>query len=413
MSPFGKRKWWKLLAFAATGLLLVGLAACGGDDEEEGGEAGGAGEPGFHTVTIEPGQPIKIGISSVLSGDLESLGLPIAQAAELTGKDVEIEGFTIEFVRRDDQCSAEGGVSAATQLIEEGVVAVVGPICSSSVVAAQPEYERAGVTHISPSSTAVVVVEPARGTPFKTTLRIPANDALQGRAQARFAYEVLGARTAYIVHDTDVYGTGLADVFEREFKALGGKIVGRQGYEKRTTDFSAVVTAIQEANPDLVYHSGFYAEATPFIQQLRRVNKDVLFLSGDGVRDDEFLRGAGADAEGAYVSQPSPPAPGPAYEEFARRYQEEYGEDPADSPFTAEAYDAATVIIEALKKVARKEGENLVIDLGELNEAIRATEIEGASGAVKFGENGDNVAKEDIKISFYVVRNGRFEPVES
>jgi len=102
MSPFGKRKWWKLLAFAATGLLLVGLAACGGDDEEEGGEAGGAGEPGFHTVTIEPGQPIKIGISSVLSGDLESLGLPIAQAAELTGKDVEIEGFTIEFVRRDD-----------------------------------------------------------------------------------------------------------------------------------------------------------------------------------------------------------------------------------------------------------------------------------------------------------------------
>lgn len=406
MRTHRRGRWKATLFLALAAALSVAVVACGGDDE--GGDSGA----GFKTVTIQAGQPIKIGVSSVLSGDLESLGVPIAQAAELAGKDVEIQGFRIEFVRRDDGCSAEGGVTAATQLIQEGVVAVVGPICSSSVVAAQPEYEKAGVTHISPSATAVVVVEPARGKPFATTLRIPANDGLQGVAQAKFAYETLGARTAYVVHDTDVYGTGLADSFTKEFERLGGKILGRDGYEKRATDFSAVVTKIQQQNPDLVYHSGFYAEATPFIQQLRRNLPDVKFLSGDGVRDDEFLRGAGKDAEGAYLSQPSPPAPGPAFDDFAAKYREAYGDDPSDSPFTAEAYDAATVIIRALQQVAEKDGNNLRIDLRKLNEAMRAQKFDGASGPVEFGDNGDNVGKANIEISFYVVRNGRFEPAQ-
>jgi len=403
----GPRRWRWMLLVALTAVLTAAMVACGGDDEE-----GGTSAAGFKTVTIQAGQPIKIGISSVISGDLESLGVPIAQAAELAGKDVEIQGFSIAFVRKDDGCSSEGGVNAATQLIQEGVVAVVGPICSSSVVAAQPEYEKAGITHISPSATAVVVTAPARGTPFATTLRIPANDGLQGIAQAKFAYEKLGARKAYIVHDTDVYGTGLADSFAKEFQRLGGTIVGREGYEKRTTDFSSVVTKIQQQNPDLVYHSGFYAEATPFIQQLRRVLPNVKFLSGDGVRDDEFLRGAGKDAEGAYLSQPSPPAPGPEFDTFKKKFQEAYGEDPSDSPFTAEAYDAATVIVRALQEVAQKDGNNLRIDLRKLNEAMRKQKFAGASGPVEFGENGDNIGKASIEISFYVVRNGKFEPVQ-
>lgn len=405
MQSSGRRWRTAALLFGLAALLSLGLTACGGDDE-------GEGEAGFRTVTIQAGQPIKIGISSALSGDLESLGVPIAQGAELAGKDVTIEGFRIEFVRRDDGCSSEGGVTAATQLIQEGVVAVVGPICSSSVVAAQPEYEKTGVTHISPSSTAVVVVEPARGRPFLTFLRIPANDGLQGAAQAKFAYEKLGAKTAYVVHDTDVYGTGLADSFAKEFERLGGRILGREGYEKRTTDFASIVTKIQQANPDVVYHSGFYAEATPFIQQLRRAMPNVKFLSGDGVRDDEFLRGAGRDAEGAYLSQPSPPAPGPEFDAFKKKFQEAYGDDPSDSPFTAEAYDAATVIIEALKKVAQKDGDNLKIDLRKLNETMRKMKFTGASGPVEFGENGDNIGKAGIEISFYVVRNGKFEPVQ-
>ncbi len=405
-NPGPRRRMWTLLLALAAAVSLV-MVACGGDDEE-----GGESAAGFKTVTIQAGQPIKIGISSAISGDLESLGVPIAQAAELAGKDVTIEGFSIEFVRKDDGCSSEGGVNAASQLIQEGVVAVVGPICSSSVVAAQPEYEKAGITHISPSATAVVVVEPARGTPYVTTLRIPANDGLQGIAQAKFAYDKLGARTAYIVHDKDVYGTGLADSFAKEFERLGGRILGREGYEKRTTDFSAVVTKIQQQNPDLVYHSGFFAEATPFIQQLRRTLPNVTFLSGDGVRDDEFLRGAGQDAEGAYLSQPSPPAPGPEFDEFKKKFQEAYGDDPSESPFTAEAYDAATVIIRALQEVAEKDGDNLRIDLRKLNEAMRKQKFTGASGPVEFGENGDNIGKAGIEISFYVVRNGKFEPAQ-
>ena len=84
----GPRRWRWMLLVALTAVLTAAMVACGGDDEE-----GGSSAAGFKTVTIQAGQPIKIGISFVISGDLESLGVPIAQAAELAGKDVQIQGF--------------------------------------------------------------------------------------------------------------------------------------------------------------------------------------------------------------------------------------------------------------------------------------------------------------------------------
>jgi ABC-type branched-subunit amino acid transport system substrate-binding protein len=227
------------------------------------------GSAGFTTVTIPAGQPIKIGISSILAGDLESLGVPIAQAAEIAGEGVEIEGHAIEFVRRDDQCTPEGGASAATQLIDEGVIAVVGPVCSGSVIAAQPQYEAAGITHVSPSSTAIASTNPARGAVFQTFLRVTFNDAIQGPAQARFALEELDVTKVYVVHDTDAYGSGLRDAFSAAFEEGGGEVVGVEGYEKQATDFQAIVTNILNSDAELVYFAGFFAEATPFLQQLR------------------------------------------------------------------------------------------------------------------------------------------------
>ena len=401
------RFFWILSVMA---IFAVMLAACGDDDDDD--DDGNGGDVGFETVTIEAGDTIKIGISSVLSGDLESLGLPIAQAAELAGMDATIEGFAVEFIRRDDLCTAEGGPSAATQLIDEGVVAVIGPICSAGVAAAQEVYERAGIPHITPSATAVSLVEPARGSPYATFFRIPTSDGVQGVAQAEFALGELAATSVYIVHDTDVYGDGLATVFERSFTDGGGEVLGKEGYERQTTDFAAIVTNIENAAPDLVYHAGFFAEATPFIQQLRAAMPDVLFLSGDGVRDDEFLAGAGDDAEGAYLSLPTAFEAGGPADAFAAAFEAEYGEAATDSPFTFEAYDAATAIVMALQEAAELDGDALVVDLEALTDAIRGVSFDGASGPIAFGANGDNSARADAEITLYVVEGGEFVTVD-
>ncbi|MGH2608742.1 MAG: branched-chain amino acid ABC transporter substrate-binding protein, partial [Tepidiformaceae bacterium] len=206
--PRHKASWTWLVALIAIVPLLA--VACAGDDDDDDGDVT-YGNAGFKEVRIEAGQPIKLGISSVLSGDLQGLGVPIADAAELAGKDRTIKGHSLEFVRADDQCNADGGVAAATQMLQAGVVAVVGPICSGSVIAAQPQFETAGVTQLSPSSTAVNVTDPDRGQVFQTFLRTTYNDAIQGPVQAEFARETINAATVYVVHDTDAYGQGLAD----------------------------------------------------------------------------------------------------------------------------------------------------------------------------------------------------------
>ena len=409
-----KRAYWSRLHWllAAFALVAVVAVACGGDDadDDDGGDVA-YGSAGFKVVEIAAGAPIKIGVSSVTSGDLKGLGQPIVAAAMLAGEGKTIQGHAIEWVVKDDQCSSDGGASAATQILQEGVVATVGPICSGAVLAAQPQYEQAGVTQISPSSTAHKPTFPDRGQVFQTFLRTTYSDDIQGPAQAKFAYGTLQAKTAYIVYDTDAYGAGLRDAFRAAFEAEGGKIVGSpEGFEKKTTDFKSIVTNIQNAKPDLVYFSGFYAEATPFIKQLRTENKDVKFLAGDGVKNDEFTSGAGADAEGAYLSLPSPVYSGDGYRSFTELFEKATGLKVDSSPFVAESYDAATVIITALERVAEKDGDKLKIDLKKLNEEIRKVELDGAAGKIKFDARGDNVGGE-TPVSLFVIKGGAYEAV--
>jgi branched-chain amino acid transport system substrate-binding protein len=414
MSRGEHRTAWILVLLSLLAVFAVTIAACGDDDDDDdtGGNGGEVtyGNAGFKTIEIAAGQPIKIGISSPISGDLKAIGDPIAAAAALAGDGVEIEGHRIEFIVKDDLCTAEGGASAASQLLAENVVAVVGPVCSGAVLAAQPQYEQAGVTHVSPSSTAHTPTYPQRGQVFQTFLRTTYSDDIQGPAQARFAYNTLKAKTAYIVHDTDAYGSGLADAFSAAFRELGGEILGREGYEKNATDFQSIVTNINNRKPDLVYFAGFFVEATPFIKQLRAVMRDVPFLAGDGVKNDDFIKGAGADAEGSYQTLPSPVYDSPAYNEFGQKYEAKTGQSRDASPFLAEAYDAATVIIRALQQVAKVEGGVLKIDLRELNEAIRNTRIDGASGKIAFDARGENVGGE-TPVSLFKVENGTYVAV--
>lgn len=405
-------------------ILLIGLfaalilAACGDDDDDDdtGGDTGGGdvtyGDAGFKTVEVDSGAPVKIGISSVISGDLKGIGEPVANGAKLASEGKTIKGHAIEWVVKDDLCTPDGGASAATQLLQEKVIAVVGPVCSGPVLAAQPQYEAAGVTHISPSSTAHSPTYPDRGDVFQTFLRTTYSDDIQGPAQAKFAVDTLGAKTAYIVYDTDAYGTGLRDAFRKAFEEAGGKIAGSpEGFEKKQTDFKSIVTNIQSEKPDLVYFAGFYSEATPFIKQLRAENKDVKFLAGDGVKNDEFTKGAGADAEGAYLSLPSPVYTGAAYNTFGEAFEKATGTKRDASPYVAEAYDAASIIIAALDKVATDNGGKLSVDLEKLNDEIRATEMDGASGKIKFDARGENVGGE-TPVSLFQVKGGAYEEIK-
>jgi branched-chain amino acid transport system substrate-binding protein len=398
------------LGFAALAALAAASTACSGDSSSSSSSSGGFTSAGYKAagldqvknVTIDAGATIKIGISSALSGDVKSLGLPIADSAAAAGDGVTIAGHKIEFVREDDLCTPEGGPAAADRLIKAGIVAAVGPICSGGTSASLGIYDKAGITHISPSATAGDLTKPTRPEgPYVTFFRVPVLNSDEANAQAKFSVSTIKAKKAFVVFDTDDYGKDLSNQFQIFFKQQGGAIVGSPaGYEKKQTDFKSIIANIKAAKPDMVYMAGFYAEATPFLQQLRADSdlKTLPFMGGDGIKNDELITGAKDAAENAYLALPG--TTGPKFADYKAKYP---GADSAT--FGPESWDCATIIIEALKKVGKDNGGKLTVDLKALNDAIKNTNLDGASGTIKFGNNGDRAG---ATVRFFQVKSGKY-----
>lgn len=360
-------------------------------------------------VTVDKGATIKIGVSSALSGDAKGLGQPIAQSAELASDGVQVLGHNIEWVEADDLCTPEGGPSAADKLVKANVVAAVGPICSGGTAASLQIYDKAGITHISPSATAGDLTSPARAEgPYVTFFRLPVLNADEANAQAKFALTKLNAKKAFVVFDTDDYGKDLSNQFQTFFKAQGGQIVGSPaGYEKKQTDFKSIIANIKAANPDMVYMAGFYAEATPFLQQLRSDSqlKNLPFLGGDGIKNDELITGAKEAAENAYLALPG--GTGALLQTYQQKFKAKYNGDAASVTFGNESFDAGTIIVQALQKVAKDDGSGkLTIDLKALNDAIKNTTLDGASGKIQFGPNGNRAG---AIVKFFQVKSGKYQ----
>ncbi|HJS26220.1 MAG TPA: branched-chain amino acid ABC transporter substrate-binding protein [Actinomycetota bacterium] len=382
------------LAFA----LAFSLAACGGDD------------PGFEIVEIPSGEPVVIGVSTMLEGELASTGTALRDAATLAGEGVTIAGHEVEFVATDDGCTVDGGGVAAEELVAtDHLVGVVGPSCSDAVLGSQPVFEEAGITHISQLSTNIAMTDPEDREPYPTFLRTAFNDRIQGQQQAAFAERLLGADSAFIVYEAFRYG-GASDTFRTSFP---GELVGDVGFEDEG-EFPDIVSQITEANPDLVYFAGFYPTGIPFVEALRGGGYGGPVLAGDAMYDQKLIDGLGELAEQElYVTLPSPPLGGQEFEDFDSRYQEAYGADPTTTPFSAESFDAARAIILGLQAdgVVEETDGGIEVDLGTLNDAIREVAFDGASGPVRFDDSGDRVAEGLTPVTVFVVRDGAFVPV--
>jgi branched-chain amino acid transport system substrate-binding protein len=380
--------------------LLGALAGC------DSGES----EPAFTDVEIAEGAPIMIGVSTMLEGDLSSTGRALADAAELAGQDVTIAGHPVQFVEANDACTEEGGASAARELADQHVVAVVGPSCSDAVIGSQPVYENAGITHISQLSTNVKTTQPDDRAPFQTFLRTSFNDAIQGEGQADFAEQTLGAESVFIVYEAFRYG-GAVGSFRKAFE---GSFIDDVGFDDKS-EFPDLSARIADAKPDLVYFSGFYPTGIPFVQALRDAGYSGPVLAGDAMYDQQTIERLGTMAEHElYITLPSPKQEGAAFEQFDSSYQTTYGSDPRGTPFAAESYDAATAILNALRAdgvVTESDGGGVQVDEQELNEAIYESSFEGASGPVRFDDKGDRVAEGLSPVTVFVVQDGVFVPV--
>ena len=175
---------------------------------------------------------IKIGVAQPLTGGLAALGKDLANGVQLAVNELNKEGFklngkvvTLELVVMDDKANAQEGVKVAQQLVDAGVIAVIGHLNSGVSIAAAPIYAAKGIAQLAISSNPKFT---ALG--HATAMRLVANDELQARAVGSFAgSQIQGTRFA-VVDDGTPYGKGLADAAADKIKAKK-TIALRQSFE--------------------------------------------------------------------------------------------------------------------------------------------------------------------------------------
>lgn len=370
----------KKLGILAVAVLLAAVLISCGDDASE---------------------TIKIGVAGPQTGDLASYGIPTVHAAELVVKEWNekggIDGQQIELIIEDDVCDPKVSPDVATKLVGDGVVGVIGHICSGATEAALGIYNESGVVVISPSATNPPLTQSGSYPNFNRTI---APDDAQALLEVEFA-KSLGLTKIAILHDKQSYGKGLAE-FAVEFIEADSsmEVVLFEGIEADALSYSAIINKVENAGAEAIIYGGYHPEASKLVTQINEAGLDLVFISDDGVKDDTFIDIAGANAEGVYASGPNDTTSDPIAVAAREGHVATYGEEPG--AFFYNAYAATQALLNAIDKADSTEYADV---LG----ALRSEYVDTSLGSITFDSKGD---AEGVGFTMFQVQNGRYVEVE-
>jgi len=272
-------------------------------------------------------------------------------------------------------------------------VAVVGPSCSSEATPGAPILWKAGLIDVGTSCSAPSLTAPDRKPEYAGFLRTIPSDIDQGRNDAMYVHDVLKAKTVVTIHDGSPYSQQLISVMGKRFTELGGKVLSEEAVAPTDVDMHPVLTRIATEHPDAVYFPVFIAAGAQILRQTKTTPglQKTPLLGGSPFMAADFIEAAKDAVVGFSFANPdkSPDAQGKDYPAFVDRYKKAYGEGPIES-FHANAYDAATLVLTAIKKVAVTDAKgDLYIGRKALRDAAFAAKFDGLSGPIACDSYGE------------------------
>jgi len=346
---------------------------------------------------------VRIGVYEPMTGAMAAGGQMTWEGIELAQKQrPNVLGLPVRLILVDNRSDKVEAATAVTRLVQKDKVhAIIGSYGSALSMSGGPVAQQAKVPVMGCSPTNPLVTI---GNDYY--FRACFIDPFQGRVMAQFAFEKLGAKTAAIIQDVaQDYSVGLANFFREAFIELTGDpkaIVGFTSYQTGDRDFTAQLTYVANAKPDVVFAPGYYADAAVLVTQARSLGLAMPFLGGDTLEAPEFIEIGGKDVEGVYFSTHySADAPiTPASEEFVAIYKSEFNKQP--NTFAALGYDCYMLVLDAIEKAG-------VVDPVAIRDAMAKTkDFVGATGIITLDANGD-ATKSAVVLQ---VQDGEFKLVD-
>ena len=392
------KKLWVLLLMI--GLLTFAVAGCGGSSTPAPapapeGEATGGGE---EAVRFD-GQ-LKIGFMAPMTGSEATYGKDMENAAKLAMAEINAKGGVLGkelvMVTGDDACDPQQATAAASKLVSENVVAVVGGYCSGSTLPTVKIYADADIPFVIVAANSTRLIDENVGKAFMIN-----GTGLHQGEKAVELFNRIGAKKLALVHQGDGYSEDLARITQDLWEAAGNEVVAMEVVNKGEQNFSSIVTSIKSKNPDVVYWTAYFADGGLLIKQLRQGGYTGDIVVGDGSNSPQLLEIAGQASEGVYVTTNPLVEYMPVAKEFIDNYKSAYSQEPG--PYSALAYDGVYLVADAIERAGSVESAGLIQALAD------TPEYQGLSGVISFKD--DNTL-EQSNFVILQAKGGKWELAE-
>jgi branched-chain amino acid transport system substrate-binding protein len=364
-------------------------------------------DPAKDGATI--GDPIKIGLVASQNGENKPWGDDNINGSQMAVDEVNaaggINGHKVQLLLGDSNSTPEQGKSAASKLVNDGIVGMLGEVASGiTKQMAQVAFD-SGVPIVAVGATRTDLAD--IGSNF---FRVCYNDDFQGAVMAKFAWDYLKLKKVALMTDAKLpYSTGLSDSFRKTFEGYGGTIVDEQKYQTTETQFSSYIANLKSKNPEGVFCSGYFTQVGPIVSQMRANGLTVPVFGGDGWDSSELISSGGdAIVGGFFCNHYNSKEDRPEVKKFLADWKAKYPSHPEPgTTMGALGYDSAKLLMDAIKRAMDKGGKTS----RDISAALEdTTDFPGVSGMITLKGQGGNPSKPALVVK--VTKTG-FVPEKS
>lgn len=295
---------------------------------------------------------------------------------------------------------------------DPNIMAYIGTYNSGAAKISMPKLNKAGLLMISPGNTWPGLTKPGIGEANEPMVyqpstkvnyfRVVPTDEIQGSVAAKWASE-MGIKKVYVLHDRELYGKGIAEMFKRSAPKFGITLEGFEGVDPKASNYRSLAIKIKQRNPELVYYGGTtQTNAGQLAKDLKASGAKVKLMVPDGCFENAFIEAAGKEnvEQTAFITfggLPGNQLTGKG-KEFYENYKKKYDNEPES--YAAYSYEAAKVVLNAIEKAGKKDRAAIIA------EVAKTKDFDGILGTWSFDSNGDTSLK---TMSGNIVKDGKFE----
>lgn len=313
------------------------------------------------SVEAADGEPIKVAVMGPMTGNFAIYGEAYKAAVTLRMNQYNdaggYNGRPIELSFYDDKNDPNEGVNCAQMIVNDsGVIACIGPWSSTVAFAVEPILTKAEIILYAPSPSHADLTDMSEYVVRQTLVQ-----QRVAEAAANGAYEHGLTKAAYLYESTNDAAAAAAENFKGFYEALGGTIVGLDGFQAGTKDFSALITKYKAAGVDNLHMFASYNDAALLINQARELELDCIIALVGSAAQPEFYPLIEGQEDIFLIDPYIIDFDSDSMRDFVSAYREQTGGDPSVHAYLA--YTAADHMIIGMEEVG--------LDTGELAKFLR------------------------------------------